>query len=132
MVARLEFRNALLAVANCRADATEIELAALNRRFREAFLNFGSETPDNKSCIKSLKVGLIDDGTSAHRPTVGLRVTGRNWALSTVLNAAEGCPIPAQLSADFPALTQDQWDAVMRMATMMALTLQGAPLPDDE
>lgn len=126
------FRDAILAMANCPGDASDLEIAALAAHFRDAFLLFGSETEDNVSGVENVEVGRIDDGTSLRRPIVGLRLAGSHRALSTVLNSAEGCPIPAQLLADFPELTQEQWDAVLRMATMLCIALQGEPTVGDD
>ena len=35
--------------------------------------------------------------------------------------------MPAQLLADCPDMTQAQWDAVLRMATMIFLASEGGP-----
>ena len=129
---KLRFRNAILAVANCPANATDAEIEVSGRLLRESFLYFGSQTPDNTGCMEEIEVGLIDDGTSARRRAVGLRIANDNWPLSSVLNSAEGCPIPRQLSTDFPGLTQAQWDAALRMATMLTLAFEGDPKVGNE
>lgn len=120
-------RNAILAVANCPGNASDEETASLDTQFRDAFLLFGSQTEDNLSCAENVQVGMVNDGTSLRRPIVGLRLANSGPSLSTVLNSAEGCPVPAQLLADFPDMTQAQWDAVLRIATMLFVALEGEP-----
>lgn len=105
-------------------------IATLDKQFRDAFLLFGSQTEDNLSCAENVQVGIVNDGTSLRRPIVGLRLASSGPSLSTVLNSAEGCPVPAQLVADSPEMTQAQWDAVLRMATMLLLALEGEPTAD--
>ena len=126
------FRDAILAVASCPGNASDVEIDSLDTRFRDAFLLFGSQTDDNVSCTEKVQLGFIDDGTSMGRPIVGLRLAKNHRSLSTVLNSAEGCPIPAQLLADCPEMTQAQWDAVLRMATMLFLALEGEPTVEAE
>jgi hypothetical protein len=121
------FRDAILAVTNCPGNASDAEIDTLDKQFRDAFLLFGSQTDDNVSCTENVQVGFVDDGTSKRRPVVGLRLAKNHRSLSTVLNSAEGCPVPAQLLADCPDMTQAQWDAVLRMATMLILALEGEP-----
>ena len=53
----------------------------------------------------------------------GLRLQRSKLAVSEVLHSVEGCPPPDQLIECHPDITQEEWDAVMRMATMVFLAL---------
>lgn len=63
----------------------------------------------------ALKIGMLpnDDVSSA--------------VLSGVLWRAEGCPIPAELQESFPEFRQDQWNAVLRLATLIFTALESEP-----
>ena len=50
---------------------------------------------------------------------MGLAVRRRHWLVTEILNSAEGSPVPAQVRRDFPRITQREWDAVLRLATMV-------------
>ena len=80
--------------------------------------------------MQEIRVGRTNDGTSAKRPTIGYVFPALDADVTDILNSAEGCEIPSQLLANYPDISQKQWDATLRMATMLFIALQGKPTPD--
>jgi len=83
--------------------------------FRRAFLDFGSETPDNLACAEALSIGRRGGET-------GLLLR-RKWLVVDVLNHAEGSPIPKSVATRFPGITARDWAAVQRVVTMVFIAL---------
>jgi hypothetical protein len=126
-----DFQQALTDLANLPPDADAGLLEGLNTRLRETFLAMGSETPDNLDCMRHLEVGPITDGTSLARPCWGLRLAGTGEALSEVMNCAEGMDVPATVLERYPTVSQSEWDALFRFATMILSAFESAPAADD-
>ena len=89
----------------------------LTGRFRQALLTFSSQSDENVACAKELDVGAFSpiDGTVE----AGVRVHSLGRLVSNVLWNAEGCPVPIQLKEAIPEITQQQWDASLRFATLL-------------
>ena len=89
----------------------------LTGRFRQALLIFSSHSDENAACADELDVGPFSqmDGTVE----AGVRVRALGRMVSNVLWNAEGCPIPIQLKEAIPEITQQQWDASLRFATLL-------------
>lgn len=108
--------EALVAPWHPADGSTEARTEDLRRRL----LEFGSETEDNLACARRVAMAA-DTGPGAGPSRGGLAVTvGETGArIVDVLNVAEGCPIPAQVAEYFPDLSQDGWDATLRLATLL-------------
>lgn len=87
-----------------------------SRVLKKVLLDFGSETPDNLSAVKLVDVGAFK--YTQLEQNGGLRLAITQTALTDVLNALEGAPIPAQLKEAMPTLTQAEFDAVLRVAVL--------------
>jgi hypothetical protein len=96
---------------------------AVTRTLRQAFLDFGSETDDNVAAVDKIAVGHFKE--SAGRDGWGLRLATSVLPLSTIINSAEGSPVPDQVRAAHPEVTQDEWDAVLRVACLAFLSFEG-------
>jgi hypothetical protein len=95
---------------------TKGDLAAADSAFHEAFLAYGSETPDNVNAADLVSVKKFN---SKHDFTFGgLALSKLGESLSAILNQAEGCKIPKQVLAAYPEMKQAEWDAALRLATM--------------
>ena len=86
---------------------------AVTERLRLAFLDFGSETPDNVACAEKLRVG-----------SGGLGLRGRRWLVGDVIYEAEGIPIPRPVKKRFPGITKKEWAAVQRLASIVFYALE--------
>ena len=99
----------------------------LTERLRRALLDFGSETPDNRTMADGLRIGQgQQDGTPAFGPTLGqsdVLVAEFAWAV-------EDLPMPLHLKQRFPELSNADWDTYTRFCTlvMSALTRRGSDL----
>ena len=100
----------LVDISNKESDKDE-----LHQQFSNLFLQYGSETPDNRECI--IELCIVD------KDSFGLGL--KNGVLvSDIMNSAEGCAISGQVKQDYPDLTQKQWDAVLRLTTMLLLLFE--------
>ena len=95
---------------------------AVDARFRAAFLSLGSETEDNCQALRHITVSEF--GSESDFALGGLQLARAGVPLSQVLNCAEGCPIPMQVQERYPDLEQNEWDAVLRVATMTLLAFE--------
>lgn len=121
--AKRAFQQALLAVSQLAPNADSSDLARIAVRFHEAFLQFGSAGEDNINCLNQIEVGSLANGGGAK---AGLRLAGRDdVSLTDLLWTAEGCAIPAEVRHAYPDLSQAQWDAALRMATVLCLAFEG-------
>ena len=113
MNSKTAFRKLLTSIAYGRSALTSRQATAA---FRRAFLDFGSDTDDNRDCAAVIGFCTVKNGRDR---TMGLAVRRRHWLVTEILNSAEGSPVPAQVRRDFPRITQREWDAVLRLATMV-------------
>lgn len=97
-------------------------------RLMKAFLAFGSETDDNMNCFRHVEYGRVDgrvDGrTWGPKRTYGLKLKGKQILLSDVIHMVEDRKIPNEIAERYPDLTEDEWAAISRMATMILLALE--------
>lgn len=101
---------------------TKDDLAAADLAFREAFLAYGSETPDNVNAADLVSVKKFN---SKHDFTFGgLALSKLGESLSAILNQAEGGEIPKQVIAAYPEMKQAEWDATLRLATMALIVFE--------
>src|SRR5690349_19140978 len=77
--------------------------------FFKAFLEFGSETPDNLSCARHVDYGLIRKLATSRR-ALGLRSKVSRIPLSEFAWNIEGTKIPARIRLQFPKLTVLEWE----------------------
>src|SRR5688572_14324850 len=98
MDVKKRFRRLLTSIADGRSLSTPA--------LRRAYLDFGSETDDNKACAAAVGICTIRD---AKRRTTGLALRRRRLLLSEILNAAEGSSVPRQVRRRFDGITQREW-----------------------
>jgi uncharacterized protein (DUF433 family) len=90
----------------------------IDQEFKEALLSFGSATEDNTRCVEHVKVG----GSSNSGRGFSLR--GSDIAVSDILHTVEGEPIPKVVVERFPGVTQEDWDAVLRLSTLLFILFE--------
>jgi hypothetical protein len=94
---------------------------AATKAFRSALLDFGSETDDNQACAMEISVGTVRDGD---KRATGLALRRQGKLVSQILNDAEGSPVPAAVRRRHAGITQREWDAVLRLATLVFISLE--------
>ncbi|EWM12047.1 hypothetical protein [Kutzneria sp. 744] len=108
-----------------RGDADQV--GTRDREFVRALLDFGSETDGNTECVE--RVGLAVLPQLHGSGPAGFALRHSRIAVADVLNAAEGAPVPDQVTAEFPDVTQEDWDAVLQLATLILVAFQAPPSP---
>lgn len=103
------------------------DLLMFNDNLRQIFLEMGSETPSNLSCLEHIEYGMVDRSEFGKKDLHGLKLRGKNTLLSEVMNAIENVELPSEVKEQFPDLTIDEWDATTRMITMVLLSLEYIP-----
>jgi hypothetical protein len=111
-------------LAACSAGHEEAGLRAATAAIRRALLAFGSQTPDNLACAAQIAFGTGASRADGSRSTTGLGLVGSNILLSDILNVAEDASIPEPVRATFPDLSADSCAAVMRLVTLLVLSLE--------
>jgi len=94
------------------------------KRFRESFSAYGSRTDDNLEAIDRTDVGRLRDSRPAF--VAGLRNSRTGYSISAILNTLEGDPIPDSIRSAMPELTQEDYDAALRIAVLCLTTFENA------
>ena len=118
-ITRARLREDLFGIGTASAGDDAVRTSEL----RSAFVDFGSETDDNRAATNRLEVGPLDGG-DAGRTYLGMRLAGTRVGISAVVHAAEGCPVPEQVRQNLPGLTQEDWDVAMRLTCLVLLSLE--------
>ena len=105
------------------------DLDEYTRRFRKVFLAYGSETDDNLDAVGRIDVGELRDIRPAF--VTGLRSSGAGYSISEVLNTIEGDPIPESIREEMPELTQEDYDAALRIAVLCLTAFENAKPPQN-
>jgi hypothetical protein len=100
------------------------DVGELDTAFVRTLLQFGSETEDNARCVELLGITRLRQPHG--RDAVGFGLRGKAVPISDVVNSAEGSPVPDSVVKDFPNVTQDDWDAVLRLTTLVLIALESA------
>lgn len=108
----------------CASGHDQASLHVATEAIRRELLVLGSETPDNVACATQIEFGPSTERKHGRDTTFGLRLTGSNILVSEVLWAAEDASIPETVREAFPTLTEDAWSAVMRLVTLIAISLE--------
>lgn len=100
------------------------------KSWKQAFLAKGSETPCNLKCVRAVDYGPLSPEYYQAKDLQGLRIKGARIPLSSIASYIEGIRRPKRITKDFPELTLEQWDAFLRVVTMIFSALnhpQAAP-----
>jgi hypothetical protein len=114
------FKSKLFEVSGDRK--TQVPLSVQSEQLMNAFLEFGSETPDNINCYNHIEFGLTHDYRS--RAVSGLKLKGKELLLSEVMNVVENLELPNKVRRELPDLTESEWDAITRMVTVILIALE--------
>ena len=91
-------------------------------QIRRAFLDFGSETPDNVSVPAAIELAM--HGLRDRPDELALTVNPSGCALDQIAYALEYLDLPAALNDKLPEVTQADWDAFTRFTTLLYLALR--------
>lgn len=122
---RKQFLSTLLTIA----DLPQATILALESEFAATLLAFGSETEDNLALVD--RIGIRETPYYDYGRIIGLALKSNDTPVSDVLNFAEGSRIPEGVHQRFPELEQEDWDAVLRLATLVFSALEARLMSDD-
>jgi hypothetical protein len=119
MNTRKAFLRSLVSIAG--KSGKPASTPAATKAFRRALLDFASETDDNQACAAEISVSTVRDGD---KRATGLALGRQRKLVSQILNDAEGTPMPAAVRRRHAGITQREWDAVLRPATLVFVALE--------
>lgn len=105
-------------------DISRAVVSMKSDRLMKAFLNFGSETDDNMNCFRHVEYGRVDGPVWRPNPRYGLKLKGKQILLSDVIHMVEDLKLPSEIGEKYPDLTEAEWSAITRMATMVLLAFE--------
>lgn len=123
MNAKDVFRRTLFALAD--SSLTDADLSQRNEDLRQAFLAFGSETPDNLNCVEYVEHGWVhhrEYGDLVH--TCGLKLKNTDLLISEIICVLGDEVFTQAVQKQFPNLTVEQCESVNRITTMILLSLE--------
>jgi hypothetical protein len=100
-----------------RFDDPDFDAANYNTKIMKAFMEFDWTNPGNQNCLATIEFGSIPL-TDPPGTKFGFRIIGKPIFIVDILNNIESPPIPEKVRETFPALLDEEWSALLRMATM--------------
>lgn len=116
------FREKLCAIAS--EQYPKAKLKKLSRELMRAFLDEGSETPDNLNCAEHIEFGWIHNRSFGPMHICGLKLKGKDILVSDVVHLIEDEEITQSIQEQYPELTLEEWSAVTRITTMVLIALE--------
>lgn len=104
--------------------AREQSPASLTVELQQALLDFGTSSRDNLKCADNLVVGLSPSGYG--RTSLGVLTKQSRVPVGHLMNVLEDLPMPPEIRNKFPDLTQTEWEACLRLQTLLSLLLTSA------
>ena len=115
------------------APLTPDGLAAATAKLRQAIVMLGLGTPDNRTAVDLVAYCSTEGRERADAPdtfpSAALRLTTKDVCLTSVLHAMEGSDIHPNVRTAFPGITQDEWDAMMRVILMILTSIERRHAP---
>lgn len=108
--------------ANC-TNKTSKSIHDFSDEIMRIFLEMGSETPCNINCYNNIEYGVVTSLYHDHEIIYGLKVKGKHILISDVMNMIEDINIPDHIQREM-SLTDEEWDAVTRIITMILISLE--------
>lgn len=102
-----------------------VSAADATRLLRERLIAVGSATPDNVNCASLLEVGHVRNEVVGQE-SLCIKVKGREISVSDVVHRLEGLPMPPGIRRGFPELTGSEWNAGVRVTTLVMLMFERA------
>lgn len=122
MFAEEKFKEKLFELSE--KDLREVDSKSITKEFFEIFLNSFSETGDNLNAVKHIQYGKVYEKWRK-KYIYGLKVKNKKILLSDISNRLESLEvIPNSIKEDFPLLTLSEFQAVLRIITIILLTFE--------
>lgn len=75
----------------------------------------------NKEQFEQIEYNLASLSTNPNVMVYGFRLKDKNIRIADIINILEEIPIPTKILNQFPDMRQSEWEALMRLATMILL-----------
>ena len=112
-------RRVRTALADCATAGSSGEAEDAFARLRVALLDYGLRTSENVAAVDRIDFGSGKPDAASMNPASGLRAKASGYLLTDVLWRLEDEPIPSSIREDLPDLTQGDWSALLRIATLV-------------
>lgn len=100
-------------------DEVDFDDEAYSSQVMASFAQFGSKTPSNQHCYENIEYSKAVSRSNPDVLSYGFKLKGKEVFVGHVINAVEGMELPREIAEEFPSLTNEDWEAIMRMATMI-------------
>lgn len=115
---REHFARRLLVLYD-RLDDPDFNIANYSHVVMQAFLEFGSATPDNQAAYDLIEFGTAENSDNPYVVSFGFKLKDKAIFVTDLLNELESLPMPESIKEKYVDLTEDEWQALMRVATMI-------------
>ncbi|WP_216209334.1 DUF433 domain-containing protein [Amycolatopsis aidingensis] len=104
--------------------------SSLTGELTDALLAYGSETEDNVAAVG--RIGVRDVPLFGDRRAVGPAIKDHGILVSDILNRAEESEIPDPVRESYPELDRSDWQAALRLATLVMTAIERGYLHEEE
>lgn len=120
---RSAFLSALFTAADQQTPVAQVQ--DKNETLMQALLDFGSETEDNQNCVQHMEFGIAQNSNiSIPKDVYALKIRDKNILLSDIIFSGISLEMPNSVQIDFPELTTQEWEAAIRMVSLILLALE--------
>ncbi len=107
-------------------EMPNFDVQAFGDQVMQAFLEFGSDTPDNRMCWERIEFGSVEEDGPPWIPSVSyvFKVKNKSIYVRDILNRMEELPIPSEIAEAYPELDEEEWSAIMRIALMIVTVFE--------
>ncbi len=101
-------------------DYPDFDVVKFSHRIMNAFMEFNWSNRDKEQCFQLIEYGKAQN-PFPERMDYGFKIKGKPILVDDILWELESVPIPNEVGAKFPDLTSNEWEALLRMATMIVI-----------
>lgn len=122
MAKRNPFRKQLCSLATTLPSPADLQ--SRSDELMQAFLLFGSETEDNLSCVQHVEYGWVNKRDFGPPSICGLKLHDKPLLISDLIYALGGYDLLPLIRQNYPDLTEEEWDATLRITTIILLSFE--------
>lgn len=122
MLTRQVLHKLLFQISESKVLSTE--LRKLSRKLLRAYLDYGSETPDNLEAMSHIEFGWARNRPHGPKNICGLKIKQTNTTVSEILWNCETDEVVEVIRKERPDLTKEQIAAALRVATLTLSALE--------
>ena len=119
LITKRNFANALCKLYD-EFENIDFDIQGYSEEVIDAFKEIGKGALNQDKYASMLEFGK-EVGNDPEEEEYGIRIKGTDIFVPYVLNRLERIPIPETILDRFPDMSQDEWKATIRFASLMAL-----------